>query len=198
MASNGRIITGFSKPYVATYSNTGSTIAYTGVTPLARGVSVALSIEDASSDNVFYADNVAAETIAGVFGGGTVTFTVDGLLDATRKLILGLPTKDSSDFYNYGDGMSVPYVGVGYVERVQAEGVVKWIPVVIPKCKFAIPADNAATQEQDVDWQTEELVATIVRADDTNHTWMKRGEQQDTEAAAETKVMAALGYVSQG
>lgn len=196
MASNGRIITGFSKPYVATYSETGGTITYSGVTPLARGVSVALSIDDASSDNTFYADNVAAESIAGVFGGGTATFTVDGLLDATRKMILGLPVADTAGFYHYGDSMSVPYVGIGYVERVQAEGAVKYVPVIICKAKFKIPADNAATQEESVAWQTEELEATILRADNTNHDWMLRGGEESTEATAELAVKTALGYTA--
>lgn len=55
--ANGRVLTGFSKPYVAEYSASGNTVTYKSGMILARGVSVSLSVE-ASDDNIFYADNV--------------------------------------------------------------------------------------------------------------------------------------------
>ena len=88
--ANGRICTGYSKPYVAKYSASGSTVTYTEPTALARGVSVSISPET-SDNNVFYADNVAAETEAGTFTGGTATITVDGLKDEAATLVHGLP-----------------------------------------------------------------------------------------------------------
>ena len=57
MAANGRVGTGFSKPYVARYVNTAGVITYTGCMPLARGVNVNVNPET-GSDNAFYADNV--------------------------------------------------------------------------------------------------------------------------------------------
>ena len=38
--ANGEVITGFSKPYVARYSESNGTVTYSNVQPLARGVSV--------------------------------------------------------------------------------------------------------------------------------------------------------------
>lgn len=40
--ANGKVITGYSKPYVALYNNNGGTITYTSGMPLARGVDVSL------------------------------------------------------------------------------------------------------------------------------------------------------------
>ena len=90
MAAAGKVCTGFAKPYVALYSNTGATTAYSGGMQLARGVDVSIEPEVGDA-NPFYADNVEAETAPGTFTGGTVSLTVDGLLEAAEKMIFGLP-----------------------------------------------------------------------------------------------------------
>ena len=71
--ANGRVTTGFSKPYIADYSCTSGTIAYENCMPLARGVNVDISIDEAETSG-FYADNVLAESDSGVFTSGTFTF----------------------------------------------------------------------------------------------------------------------------
>lgn len=183
--ANGRVITGFSKPYVGLYAYSSGSISYSDEQILARGVSVDVSLES-SDDNNFYADNVLAESAAGQFGGGTLTLTVDGLKDTAAKLILGLPTADGDGWTAYGDSASIPYVGVGFIVRYQEDGVTSWMPVFFPKCKFMQPGISAATQEENIDWQTEELQATILRDDDTNHNWMYKCAAATTEALAET------------
>lgn len=192
MAAAGRVTTGFSLPYVAVYSATGGTITYSDGQKLARGVDVTISPES-SDDNIFYADNQAAEEDSGRFTGGTLSLTVDGLLTATKKLIFGLPTADSDGWTAYGDEMAVPYVGVGFIARVQSDGVVAYVPTVIAKCKFHPEENTAATQEDEIDWQTQALEATILRADDTNHNWKFEGKEYATEAAAETALCTKLG-----
>ena len=189
--ANGRVITGFSKPYVAVYSNDGTEVSYASGQILARGVSVSLEVE-AADDNVFYADNGAAESAAGVFQEGTLTLTVDGLLPAAEKLILGLPTEGSDGFMEYGDSMTFPYLGVGFVVRYMSGGVTSYVPVILPKCRFYTPALEAATQEDDIDWQTQELTAAILRDDSENHVWKRMGAGETTEAAAEAKIKTAF------
>ena len=199
MSAAGKVCTGFSMPYVAKYSNVGSVVTYSGVMQLARGVSVSLSL-DTTDDNVFHADNVSAETAAAIFTGGTATLTVDGLLAEAEKFILGLPetTKvtaggDQVDVSHYGDGMEIPYVGIGFVVRYQSGGVVTYAPVVLTKARFQQPGLDAATQEESIDWQTQELTATLMRDDTTNHDWKLVGADQPTEAAAEAVLKAILG-----
>ena len=186
-------------PWVALYAESQGTVTYSGGIPLARGVDVSISIES-DSDNNFYADNVLAETDRQAFSGGTLTLTVDGLKDAARKLISGVTTVQSVtvttgtavSFDVYDDQASVPYVGVGFVVRYMEDGVTSYVPVVIRKCKFSDPEITAATQEENIDWQTQSLEATIMRDDTSNHAWRMIGVAQTTEAAAYNAIKAVL------
>ena len=53
---------------------------------------------------------------------------------------------------------------------------------------FQFPGVDAATQEENIDWQTRDLTATIKRAEDGKNTWKKVGSEQTTESAAEAKI----------
>lgn len=194
----GRVLTGFSMPYVAVYSANGSTVSYTGVTQLARGVSVAIAIESGDG-TTFFADNVAAEGTGGVFTGGTVTLTVDGLKDTARKLIEGLatPTKvtvgsNQVDVYSYDTDQEIPYVGIGFVCRYMENGVTSYVPVVITKTQFDVDGMTATTQGESVEFQTQELTATIMRDDTTKHSWRKIAAAQTTETDAVSVIQAIL------
>ena len=189
----GRVCTGFSKPYVALYAATGTTVSYSSGRLLARGVEVSVEAEEASEANNFYADNVIAESISGVFSGGTATLTVDGLLDDTRKLIYGLPAADGDGWTHFGDSQSVPYVGIGFVTRYMSDGVTSYVPTILTKAIFQSEPQEAATQEDEVEFQTTELTATLMRDDSANHDWKMIGEPQTTEALAEAEIKAIFG-----
>ena len=193
MAANGRVCTGFSKPYVALYAATGTTVTYSSCTPLARGVEVSVEAEEASEANNFYADNVIAESISGVFSGGTATLTVDGLLDTTRKLIYGLPSADTAGWTHFGDSQAVPYVGIGFVTRYMSDGVTSYVPTVLTKAIFQAEPQEAATQEDEVEFQTVELSATLMRDDTANHDWKLIGAAQTSEALAEGMITTFFG-----
>ena len=189
--AKGRVCTGFSAPFVALYSAAGGVVTYSSGQALARGVSVELEIE-AGDDNNFYADNVVAESSAGEFVSGTCTLTVDGLKDAARKLILGLPTADADGFVHYGDSSIIPYVGIGYIARFMEDGVTSYVPTIIPKAKFAVPGQSASTQEDSIEWQTEELTASIFRDDTANKDWLLQGSDYATEALAQAALESVL------
>lgn len=197
--ANGRVCTGFSMPWVALYANNNGAISYSGGMPLARGVSVALSVE-ASSDNNFYADNVLAETDAQGFSSGTVTLTVDGLKDAARKLIMGITATKSVTvatdttvvFEQYDDTQSIPYLGIGFIARYMEEGVTTYVPVILNKCKFNPEGLDAETQGESIDFQTTELEAAIMRDDSSAHAWKLIGAAQTTEDAAYNAIKAVL------
>lgn len=189
----GRVLTGFSKPYIANYSASGTTVTYSTPALLARGVSVSVEPGDAGDDNKFHADNVLAESVGGVFTSGTVTLTVDGLFTAMKKRILGLPSADTSGWTAYGKDMAIPYVGIGFIARYQSDGVVKYVPYVLAKAKFKIPTESANTQEDDIEWQTQELTADLLRDDTTNENWKFEGNEYATEALAEAALVAKLG-----
>ena len=188
--ANGKVITGYSNPIVAKYTYSGGAISYSDKMPLARGVEVSIEIETGDATN-FYADNTIAESVAGQFNGATATLTVDGLKTAARTLIAGLVTTGKitvgSDTVNttvYDDLQVIPYVGIGFVVRYMENGVTTYAPVIFPKAQFSPEGLEAATQGEEVEFQTTELEATIMRADDANHSWKVIAEDQATEADA--------------
>lgn len=190
----GKVTTGFSKPYIALYNNSNGTITFTNARVLARGVEV--SIEPESSDlNRFYADNLEAETSGGYMTGGTLTLTVDGLLRDAEQMLSGLPQASEDGWVAYGDNQKTPYLAVGFIVRYQSGGVVCYTPTIIPKTLFNQVSKTAHTQEEDIDWQTQELTASIVRSDNANHDWKWEGEDFATEEEALTSLQTKLGYV---
>ena len=183
----GRIRTGYSLPYVALYAASGTTVTYSSGQRLARGVSVSIEAE-AEDSNIFYADNISAESAPGIFTSGTATFTVDGLKLDAERLIMGIPAADASEFIHYGESLTVPYVGVGFIVRYMEDGVTSYVPVVLTKCRFVTPNEDAQTATDTIEWQTQEITATILRDDTSNHDWKLVGTAQTTEALAEAKV----------
>lgn len=185
----GRVRTGFSLPYVALYSAAATTVTYSNGQKLARGVDVNLDVE-AEDDNIFYADNVSAETAPGRLTSGTATLTVDGLKWDAERLIMGIPAADADGFYHYGENLTIPYVGIGYIVRYMEDGVESFEPTILTKCRFVTPGENASTATETIEWQTQELTATILRDDTSGHDWKLRGASETTEAAAEAKIKA--------
>ena len=192
----GRVCTGFSKPYVAIYSNAGTVVTYSSAQPLARGVSVNLQPES-SEDNNFYADNIVAESGAGEFIGGTVELEVDGLFRDTEDLIFGAPAAVDG-WVADGDQSNPPFCGTGFIVRWMSEGVTTFQPVVLPKVKFTIPEEERATQEDEIDWQTTTLTATVMRDDTAAKNWRYRGSSFSTEAEAEEALKEFLGVPISG
>lgn len=197
--ANGKVITGFSKPYVALYAANNGSPTYTSGQPLARGVDVSVEAETGDAVN-FYADNVLAESAGGVFTGATATFTIDGLKDEARKLIMGLPaatTKtingQSVQIYKYDDRQQIPYVGIGFIIRYMENSVTTYQPVVFNKAIFNVDGIEAATQEENIEFQTTELSASILRDDSTYHEWRQVVAEQTTEQAAENIIRNLLG-----
>ena len=107
------------------------------------------------------------------------------------KLMRGLPVatsltvgSDTVQVYADNDDADTPYVGVGYIEKWQFEGVQSYRPVVIYKCKLATPDEGAQTETETTNWQTQNLTFDVVRSDKAKRDWRLRGEHQETEAAA--------------
>lgn len=187
--AEGKVCTGFSCPFVAKYSASGGVVTYSGGIRLARGVEVSVEPEVADTDP-FYSDNVSSETVPARFVSGTATLTVDGLKEDAEKLIMGLPTPEelsygeskAAEIYSYGEAMEPPYVGIGFLVRYMSGGVESFSPVVLTKARFQVPSTNAATQEDQIDWQTQELTADLMRDDSAGKVWKKVVADVSTEA----------------
>lgn len=197
--ANGKVITGYSKPYVALYNYTGGAVSYSQGMPLARGVNVSVEADNSEGVN-FYADNVVAESVGGVFTGATITMVVDGLKQAARQLIMGLPAPEElavgDKTYNvvkYDNRQSIPYVGIGFVVRYMENGNTTYTAVVFKKAAFSVDGLEANTQEDEIEFQTTELKATLMRDDTQYNEWKNLVDDLDTEADAEDAIKAILG-----
>lgn len=187
------VTTGFSLPYVALYSNVGGVNSFSSGQKLARGVSVAVSA-DTVDDNNFYADNILAESESGAVSGGTLTLTVDGLDPSARRLIYGLPSADGDGWTSFGDEATMPFCAVGFIRRTMNNGTTNYWAVVFPKVKFVFDLEDAATQEDQISWQTKALEANFFRDDTSNHNWKYANDTAfTTEALAEAALQDFLG-----
>lgn len=190
------VTTGFSKPYVAKYANAGSTVTYSEGQILARGVGLELEINTAEENN-FYADNVTAEVEPARFVSGRATLTVDGLDNKAATLVYGLtpPTtiqvaEKPVQIQGYGEN-DPPYVGLGVVRRTRMNGVTEFWAVILPKIKFGVPSETMNTQGESIDWQPQEMNATILRDDTDAGLWRYvNATGLPTEAEAEAVIKA--------
>lgn len=188
----GRVAIGYSCPWVAKYTKTANDYTNSDARRLARGVSASVS-PDTSDDNKFFADNQVAESEAGTFTGGELSLTVDGLHQEAARYIWGLPDKDTDGWTHYGDNAEVPDVSYGHVTKYRSNGKDFYTPEIICKVKFNVPEDERATQEDEIDWQTQDLTGVIMRSDNEAHDWKLIGDDWDTEAEAEAQLKEKLG-----
>ena len=187
MSAVGKVVIGFSLPYVAKYSESDGVVTYSNGQRLARGVSVSAET-DSSDNNNFYADNIIAESDAGTFSGGTVTLTVDGLLQDAEKLIQGLQAANTAGFLIYDDNQAAPYVGVGFVIKYMSDGVTYYTPVIFTKTRAGQLSISAETQGESIDWQTAEIPFSIFKDDTASHAWKMVGGDLADEATAEAAI----------
>ena len=68
------------------------------------------------------------------------------------------------------------------------DGVTTYEPLILPKIQFTPEGLEAETQEEEIDWQTTELVANIYRDDTTNQDWRLDGTAVATETLAENAI----------
>lgn len=192
---------GYSKPHIALYNGEGGKDTYTSQMSLGGGVSYSDSIEVAD-DNDFYADNRVDETESGVFTSGEAAITVNYLSAEAAKMALGLKNQTAVgdvQWDDYDDDATPPDLGYGHVKKVMDDGAIKYIAFILPRVKMALPSESAETQGETIDWQTQELTATIMRSLNGKHPWRAVADTPfDTEDEAEAAVVAYLSQTAGG
>lgn len=193
------VTTGFSRIHVAKYSANGSAVSYTGCQELARARNMDLDITT-TEDNNYYANNQLAETEPAAFKEGALKLTVDGLTADEEAMILGIEESKQTvggqevAVIKYGAKMNPPYLGVGAVKRMQLNGAPSYRPIILTKTRFAIPPEAVETQEENINWQDQELNATIMRDDTADKVWkIIPKTNYDTEDEAVAFIKAILG-----
>ena len=192
-------IIGVSKPYVAKYSNTNTTVSYTSGQILDKMTEIDISINSAE-DNNFYADNSIAESDSS-FSGGSVTVNTADLGPEATALVLGITPVPISDIAGvtdedvnelvFDDDQRSPYLGFGCIIKKRVINVDQWRAIILTKIMLAVPNDAATTQGETIEWQTPQLTGTIMRDDSAKHAW-KREATFTTEAQAEAYIKARL------
>lgn len=175
---NSVVTTGFSNIHVALYSASAGAVTYTSVRKLGRSVSMSTDIST-SDDNNFYADDRLAETETGsAFTDGSGTMTIDGLTPDDEAFLMGLKAgnavqvnSQSIETLEYGAEMDPPYIGIGAIKKVQRDGKSYWGAMVLAKCRCKVPGDDATTQGEQIDWQTQDIDFTILRDDSAKNRW---------------------------
>lgn len=190
---------GLSKPYFAKYSADGSEVTYTDGALLGKYTQLSISL-DGQDANILYADNSAAESDQ-QFSGGTATVTTDDLRPDVMVPVFGIKKETmgggsgTDAWFVFDDDQNTPYVGLGGVIKKKVDGEYKWVAFVLDKIQFSTPGVEAVTQGETVEWQTQELTASILRSDAAKHPWFRLSTPMATEEAAEAAVKAYLSIV---
>lgn len=178
---------GVSGPWVARYNNINGVVSYTNGLKLAKSTEFSAEI-DKSNKNDFHADNGLAEK-DNMFYSGSLTNTVDGYNQEGSKLILGVNDNkfiidgDEVTELVFDDDTQSPYLGLGILIKKMVDGRTFWRAVVFTKIMYSIPGEAVTTQGETIQWQTDQLTATIQRDDGPKHRW-KRESSFDSEAKA--------------
>ena len=198
--AKGMVGVGFRYPTVALYNGDGAMGTHTAGRRLARGVKMSLDIQTAE-DNVFYADDIAAESNASRFSTGTMSLTVDGLLPDSERMINGLPAEESVPIGDKqisvtrtGDDAVAPNVGYGALRVYVSNGQELFRYVILPKVCFRQAGFDAETRTKEVNYQTQDLTADIMRIDSGKHDWRWIGALYTTaeEALADMDAILAV------
>ncbi len=190
--------TGLSYLVVAPYKYDEATddVTYGEGSITARMAEYKVDVE-VEEDNNCYLDNQIAETAPGRMKSATLTVST-GEFDAKMSKML-LNAKEISETVGgkevkgiaFDDDMVSPPVGSGLIEEHVFHGKYFYRAFLFPKTTYKIPAGAATTRAETIDWQTQELTATIMRSEEKetdgtpalHHPWQKYWDC-DTEKEA--------------
>lgn len=174
-------IKGLSKPIAGFYKNNGAGVV-NYEDPFVADHLVEYSFEaNVSEDNDLYADNRVQESAAGKFADGSLTVKTADLMPELSMMILKakeVERKVGEKTYTeivFDDEQNSPYLGYGVVEEHENDGITTYLPIWFPKVKFNIPAGAATTRGTEIEWQTREITAKVMRSDQNDenyqHPW---------------------------
>lgn len=145
------------------------------------GKAISASFEPTTpDDNPLYANNAVAENVA---SGGTLTLTLDRLTQAAAADMFGLTVQDvqvtvgtspgetvkGTSLKYTGNEQSAP-LGVAFIRMNQEDGVRNHEVIIYRRVMFSMPAMEAQTMGESIEWQTPEIEGTVtgLEGDGTN------------------------------
>lgn len=185
---------------LATVAN-GVVTGYQGVKTMGKAISASFE-PNTPDDNPLYANNAVAENDSSGASGGTLTLTLDRLDQAAAADLYGLTVEDvqvtvgSPGTSKTGKALkftgmeqSNP-VGVAFIRMNQEDGVRNHEVVLYRRVTFGMPAEEAETLGESIEWQTPEIEGSVMGLEgDGTNAWYEK-VKFDTQAAA-------IAYITQ-
>ena len=192
MAGIGMYGVYFSKATIANGVVTG----YAGVQTMGKAISASFE-PSTPDDNPLYANNAVAENDSSGASGGTLTLTLDRLTQDAAADLYGLTVEDvevtvgetpgtqveGTALKYTGTEQSAP-VGVAFIRQNQVDGVRNHEVILYRRVTFSMPADNAQTMGESIEWQTPEISGTVMGLEgDGSKAWFEQVIFPTQEAA---------------
>lgn len=179
----------------ATIAN-GVVTGYAGVQTMGKAISASFE-PSTPDDNPLYANNAVGENDSSGASGGTLTLTLDRLTQDAAADLYGLTVEDVE--VTVGDtpgtqveGTALKYtgteqsapVGVAFIRQNQVDGVRNHEVILYRRVTFSMPADNAQTMGESIEWQTPEISGTVMGLEgDGSNAWFEQVIFPTQEAA---------------
>ena len=179
----------------ATIAN-GVVTGYAGVQTMGKAISASFE-PSTPDDNPLYANNAVAENDSSGASGGTLTLTLDRLTQDAAADLYGLTVEDvevtvgetpgtqveGTALKYTGTEQSAP-VGVAFIRQNQVDGVRNHEVILYRRVTFSMPADNAQTMGESIEWQTPEISGTVMGLEgDGSKAWFEQVIFPTQEAA---------------
>lgn len=157
--------------YAKCLKTDGVTTGYTGGVKM-MGKAISASFTPANpEENPLYANNGVAENDSSSASGGTLDMTLDRLKQDAAADLYGLTVTEVTANVGetavkgralkyYGNEQSAP-VGVAFVRMHQEDGMRNHEVVLYRSVTFGMPAQDAQTKGESIEWQTPEISGTV-------------------------------------
>lgn len=179
----------------ATIAN-GVVTGYAGVQTMGKAISASFE-PSTPDDNPLYANNAVGENDSSGASGGTLTLTLDRLTQDAAADLYGLTVEDVDVTVGDSpgtqvDGTALKYtgteqsapVGVAFIRQNQVDGVRNHEVILYRRVTFSMPADNAQTLGESIEWQTPEISGTVMGLEgDGSNAWFEQVIFPTQEAA---------------
>lgn len=174
----------------------GVVSGYTGMKTMGKAISAGFE-PNTPDDNPLYANNAVAENDSSGASGGTLTLTLDRLIQEAAADLYGLTVEDvevtvggapgtqvSGTALRYkGNEQSAP-VGVAFIRQNQVDGVRSHEVVLYRRVTFSMPPDSAQTMGETIEWQTPEIEGAVMGLEgDGTKAWYEQVIFPSQEAA---------------
>lgn len=173
--------TGLSGGYFAHYAAADGVVTYTDGMKLAKSVDMSVTLNNTGAVE-FYADNALAES-ARFFSSGTFSANVDRITDSVAASIYGATLEEDGSL-TYGADDNVPLVGLGWVEQVVEDSVVKYIGIVFPKAQFDLAGNDLQTRGAQIAFNPYQVGGSIMRDDTAAKRWRVTSQRFTDESSA--------------